>query len=397
MFTIYSKTTGCEYCDRAKDLLDSRGLAYELRSFDTISDLKDAIQHVTPSAVKTFPVIFRDGVHVGGFTNLRDMLDEPVLSRDNERLAAFPVEHPIIYDLYKRHVASFWTSDEISLTDDLTGFESLTPDERRFVLYVLAFFSQADGIVLKNIDMNFSNDVTLFESKLFYAIQAFMEAEHAITYSQLIDSLVTDTTERMQLLDAIAHIPAVRDKAEWASRWLDRDRSFAERLVAFACVEAILFSGSFCAIFWLKTRTSMPGLSLSNQFIARDEKLHVDHAIALFHQLKHKPGRTVVAAIVTEAVENEIRFISDAIPNGLVGMNRDLMSTYIEFVADQLMVDLGFAPLYGSRCPFSFMQTLGLEGKTNFFESRASEYARAGVAHVATGPDASGTSDDDDF
>ena len=179
MFTVYSKTSGCEYCDRAKDLLDARGLAYETRSFDTIADLKDAIQHVTPTAIKTFPVIFRDGVHVGGYINLRDMLDEPVLSHDTERLAAFPIEHPVIYELYKRHVASFWTSDEISLTDDITGFESLTSDERRFVLHVLAFFSQADGIVLKNIDMNFSNDVTLFESKLFYAIQSFMEAEHA--------------------------------------------------------------------------------------------------------------------------------------------------------------------------------------------------------------------------
>lgn len=397
MFTVYSKTSGCEYCDRAKDLLDARGLAYETRSFDTIADLKDAIQHVTPTAIKTFPVIFRDGVHVGGYINLRDMLDEPVLSHDTERLAAFPIEHPVIYELYKRHVASFWTSDEISLTDDITGFESLTSDERRFVLHVLAFFSQADGIVLKNIDMNFSNDVTLFESKLFYAIQSFMEAEHAITYSQLIDSLVTDSTERVQLLDAITHIPAVRDKAEWASRWLDRSRSFAERLVAFACVEGILFSGSFCAIFWLKTRVSMPGLSLSNQFIARDEKMHVDHAIALFHQLKHKPGRGVVTSIVTEAVENEIKFISDAIPNGLVGMNSELMTTYIKFVADQLMIDLGFAPIYDCRCPFSFMQTLGLEGKTNFFESRASEYARAGISHVATDPDASGTSDEDDF
>ena len=397
MFTVYSKTSGCEYCDRAKDLLDARGLAYETRSFDTIADLKDAIQHVTPTAIKTFPVIFRDGVHVGGYINLRDMLDEPVLSHDTERLAAFPIEHPVIYELYKRHVASFWTSDEISLTDDITGFESLTSDERRFVLHVLAFFSQADGIVLKNIDMNFSNDVTLFESKLFYAIQSFMEAEHAITYSQLIDSLVTDSTERMQLLDAIAHIPAVRDKAEWASRWLDRSRSFAERLVAFACVEGILFSGSFCAIFWLKTRVSMPGLSLSNQFIARDEKMHVDHAIALFHQLKHKPGRGMVTSIVTEAVENEIKFISDAIPNGLVGMNSELMTTYIKFVADQLMTDLGFAPIYDCRCPFSFMQTLGLEGKTNFFESRASEYARAGISHVATDPDSSRTSDEDDF
>jgi len=395
MFTLYSKTSGCEYCDRAKDLLDARGLAYETRSFDTILELKDAIQHVTPTAIKTFPVIFRDGVHVGGYVNLRDLLDEPVLSRDNERLAAFPIEHPVIYELYKRHVASFWTSDEISLTDDITGFESLTSDERRFVLHVLAFFSQADGIVLKNIDMNFSNDVTLFESKMFYAIQSFMESEHAITYSQLIDSLVTDSTERMQLLDAIAHIPAVRDKAEWASRWLDRSRSFAERLVAFACVEGILFSGSFCAIFWLKTRVSMPGTSLSNQFIARDEKMHVDHAIALFHQLKHKPGRGVVASIVTEAVENEIKFISDAIPSGLIGMNSELMTTYIKFVADQLMTDLGFAPIYDCRCPFSFMQTLGLEGKTNFFESRASEYARAGVMYVAA--DASGTSDEDDF
>jgi ribonucleotide reductase beta subunit family protein with ferritin-like domain len=395
MYSIYAKTSGCIFCDRAKQLLDDLDLPYTVKTFETLDNLREELDGIVPKdRIVSFPLIFSDGTLIGGFTNLRDTLTEPILRHDAERFAAFPVKYPDLYALYKKHVASFWTSDEISLADDAAGFEKLTDDERRFLLHVLAFFSQADGIVLKNINMNFQNEVKLFESKLFYSIQGFMEAEHSITYAQLIDGLVTSDVERDRLLNAIEHVPGVKAKATWAQKWLDPTRSFAERLVAFACVEGILFSGSFCAIFWLKTRTNMPGLSLSNQFIARDEKLHVDHAVALFKLLRNKPSRATVQSIVKEAVENEILFISDALPARLVGMNKESMQAYIEFVADSLLADLGYDALYGSQNPFSFMQTLGLEGKTNFFESRASEYARAGVlADESNGE----TSEDDDF
>lgn len=395
MYVVYAKKSGCVYCDRAKQLLDDLNIPYKVNVFDTLDDVRAQLGDVVPAyRIRSFPLIFSDGKFIGGFTNLRDSLMEPILRPDAERFSAFPIQHPEIYGLYKKHVASFWTSDEISLADDAVGFDKLTDDERKFLLHVLAFFAQADGIVLKNINMNFQNEVTLFESKLFYAIQGFMEAEHSITYAQLIDALVTNDVERNKLLNAIEHVPGVQAKAVWAQKWLDPSRSFAERLVAFACVEGILFSGSFCSIFWLKTRTNMPGLSLSNQFIARDEKLHVDHAVGLFHLLESKPSRATVHAIVEQAVENEITFISDALPTRLVGMNSDSMRTYIEFVADSLLTDLGYDTLYGSQNPFSFMQTLGLEGKTNFFESRSSEYARVGV--LAEGSNAE-TSDEDDF
>ncbi len=396
MYTIIAKRSGCIYCDRSKQLLDDLDLPYTVDAFDTLDDVRREIGPFVPrERIVSFPLIFCDGEFVGGYINLRDRLTEPILNKDAERFAAFPVQYPDIYTLYKKHVASFWTSDEISLADDTSGFEHLTDDERRFLLHVLAFFAQADGIVLKNINMNFQNEVVLFESRLFYSIQGFMEAEHAITYAQLIDALVASDTERHKLLNAIEHVPGVRAKANWAERWLDPSRAFGERLVAFACVEGILFSGSFCAIFWLKTRVNMPGLSLSNQFISRDEKMHVDHAVALFKLLENKPSRATVHAIVREAVENEVTFITDALPSRLVGMNQQSMTTYIEFVADSLLVDLGYDAIYDAQNPFSFMQSLSLEGKTNFFEARASEYARVGVLASDDAPD--GSSEEDDF
>ena len=400
MFTIIAKTSGCDWCDRAKELLDDMEYTYTVKSYESLDDVRRDLGDVIPSdRIRSFPIVFQDGVLIGGYTNLRDRLTERILMPDAERFAAFPIQYPAIYNLYKKHVASFWTSDEISLADDAAGFEQLTENERRFLLHVLAFFSQADGIVLKNINMNFQNEVTLFESTLFYSIQSFMEAEHSITYAQLIDALVQDTKERTRLLNAIEYVPGVRAKAKWAEKWLDPGRSFAERLVAFACVEGILFSGSFCSIYWLKTRVSMPGLSLSNQFISRDEKMHVDHAVALFKMLTNKPALSTVHKIVKEAVDNEVTFITDALPTRLVGMNSDSMTTYIQFVADSLLTDLGYDTIYDVMCPFSFMQNLGLEGKTNFFESRASEYARAGVmAHDETPRNETDTSsDEDDF
>jgi ribonucleoside-diphosphate reductase beta chain len=401
MYTIFSKTSGCVYCDKSKELLETYGHAYKTIEFDSIADVKrHVIPFMNPEDVKTFPLIFRDGKYIGGYESLRDALTEPILSEDSRRYSVFPIRDLEIFNLYKRHVASFWTSDEISMSDDVSVFETkLNDDERNFILHILAFFSQADGIVLQNLLDNFFSEVKLIESSMFYSIQSFMESEHAVVYSQLIDSLVRCPDEKDRLFNAIRHVDAVGKKAEWAKKWLDSSNRFATRLLAFACVEGILFSGSFCAIYWLKTRVNMPGLSLSNQFIARDEKLHVDHAVALYKRLVNKLPEKEVHAIVSEAVENEKEFILDALPNRLVGMSSESMSRYIEYVADCLLEDLGYQVMYKSENPFQFMNTMGFSAKSNFFETRPSEYARAGVV-VPDGSDgrhgATGSSDDDD-
>jgi ribonucleotide reductase beta subunit family protein with ferritin-like domain len=309
-----------------------------------------------------------------------------------------------IYALYKQQVGCFWTSEEITLRDDVESFEKdLNDDERHFLSHVLGFFSQADGIVLQNLLENFMNEVQLAESKMFYSMQAFIESEHSIVYSMLIDSLIKDPFERAKLFDAIKNIQAIKEKASWALKWLDTTNTFATRLVAYACVEGILFSGSFCAIFWMKQRCNMPGLSLSNQFISRDEKLHTEHAIALYKKLLYPLPEGDVHAIIREAVEGEKSFILDALPCSLVGMNSASMGQYIEFVADRLAIDLGYSKIYGRDNPFPWMENLGLEGKTNFFEGRPSDYQRAPGVSLPLGGGTEyqslqdGASDDDDF
>lgn len=383
MFLILAKA-GCRYCDDAKTLLHDRGIPYDTITCDTLEDARTHLGVLAPTALSTFPVVVDMETReiVGGFTQLRDRLDEPILRRTLSRFSAFPVEYPAIYELYKRAVASFWTADEILLTQDADDFQRLSPDEQHFLKHVLAFFASSDGIVNENLLTNFSNEVQIAEARQFYAYQAFNEAEHNRTYGLLIDALIRDIDERDRLFNAIIHVPAVRKKAEWALKWLDPlRRSFAERLVAFLCVEGILFSGSFCAIFWLKKHHPgmLPGLSLSNQFISRDEALHCEHAAALYRTLQHPLAAETIEAIVREAVDNEKNFITDAVPCALVGMNPALMSQYIEFVADSLLADIGYGAIYGAKNPFPWMEQIGLEGKTNFFENRVSEYARAGI------------------
>lgn len=407
-YFIYTKTSGCIYCDKAKELLDAHDLTYSETSFDSLKYLRDRVcPMISPDVVTSFPLILRGDTRgvVGGYTHLRDIIEEPVLNGSLMRYAAFPVKEFDIFKLYKQSVACFWTSEEISMRDDVSVYENqLTDQERHFVSHILAFFSQADAIVLQNLMENFQNEVKLAESNMFYSMQGFMESEHSIVYSMLIDSLIRDPVERTKLFDAITHIPAVRAKANWALKWFSKTNRFATRLVAFACVEGILFSGSFCAIYWLKQRATMPGLSLSNQFISRDEKLHTEHAVALYQRLIHPLSEEDVHTIVKEAVENEKAFIIDALPCSLIGMNSVSMSEYIEFVADSLCMDLGYRPIYGSQNPFPFMEHLGLDGKTNFFESRTGDYARAGVTigggdidHQSLSDDMDTLSNDDDF
>lgn len=301
---------------------------------------------------------------------------DPILEPSLARFTTFPIRYPDLWALYKKAVASFWTVEEIDLGADLRDWEKLTSDEQHFIKTVLAFFASSDGIVFENIDLNFTRDVQIPEARSFYAYQGFNESIHGETYSLMIDKLVRDPVEKAALFRAIENVPAVKQKAEWAIKWMSRGSSFQQRLVAFACVEGIFFSGSFCSIFWLKKRGLMPGLAFSNELISRDEGLHQEFAVALYSNLKDKLSTLQITEIVRDAVRVEKMFVLDALPCRLIGMDSGQMSQYIEFVADRLLTQLGCPPTFGSSCPFDWMETISLEGKTNFFEKRVGDYSK---------------------
>jgi ribonucleoside-diphosphate reductase beta chain len=303
---------------------------------------------------------------------------EVLLEENKERFVLLPIKYPKIWDMYKKHEQGFWTAEEIDLYADLKDWERLNDGERHFIKHVLAFFAASDGIVNENLAVNFMSEVQLPEARCFYGFQIMMENIHSEMYSLLIDTYIKDPEEKRFLFNAIETVPCVKKKAEWALRWI-KNGTFAERLVAFAAVEGIFFSGSFCSIFWLKKRGLMPGLSTSNEFIARDEGLHCDFACLLYGMLENKLTREQVTQIISDAVKCEHEFVTDALPVSLIGMNAKLMCQYIEFVADRLLVALGYPKIYNAANPFDFMEMISLEGKTNFFEKRVSEYKKAGV------------------
>jgi ribonucleoside-diphosphate reductase beta chain len=305
---------------------------------------------------------------------------EPILQENKNRFVLFPIQHDDIWSFYKKAEASFWTAEEIDLSPDIIDWENkLNDDERHFVKHVLAFFAASDGIVNENLAENFLSEVQYTEAKFFYGFQIAIENIHSETYSLLIDTYIKDSSEKNHLFNAIDTLDCVRRKADWALRWIEKG-SFAERLVAFAAVEGIFFSGSFCSIFWLKKRGLMPGLSFSNELISRDEGLHCDFACLLYTQhLIQKLPKEQVKQIITDAVEIEKEFILEALPVKLIGMNSDLMSQYIEFVADRLLLELGNEKVYNVTNPFDFMEMISIQGKTNFFEKRVGEYQKAGV------------------
>jgi len=307
------------------------------------------------------------------------MLPEPILQENKDRFVLFPIKHPEIWEMYKKAEASFWTAEEIDLSVDIQDWEHrLNKDEKHFIKHVLAFFAASDGIVNENLAVNFMNEVQYPEARCFYGFQIMIENVHSEAYSLLIDTYIKDPTEKDYLFHAIDTVPCVKEKAEWALRWISKG-SFAERLVAFAAVEGIFFSGSFCSIFWLKKRGLMPGLSFANELISRDEGLHCDFACLLYSQLKYKLPIETVSHIIESAVSIEKEFVRDAIPVKLIGMNADLMCQYIEFVADRLLVALGAKKRYKVANPFDFMELISIPGKTNFFERRVSEYQKSGV------------------
>ena len=305
---------------------------------------------------------------------------EPILQENTNRFVLFPIQHNDIWSFYKKAEASFWTAEEIDLSSDLIDWDSkLNDDERHFIKHVLAFFAASDGIVNENLAQNFLSEVQYTEAKFFYGFQLAAENIHSETYSLLIDTYIKGTAEKTHLFNAIETLDCVKKKADWALRWIDKG-SFAERLVAFAAVEGIFFSGSFCSIFWLKKRGLMPGLSFSNELISRDEGLHCDFACLLYTKhLVEKLPKEKVMEIIIDAVAIEKEFVTDSLPVKLIGMNSDLMGQYIEFVADRLLVELGNQRVFNTVNPFDFMEMISLQGKANFFEKRVGEYQKAGV------------------
>ena len=307
-------------------------------------------------------------------------LPEPILKENPDRFVIFPIQHQELWEEYKKQQACIWTAEEIDLSADLDDWRNvLNEDEKYFVKNVLAFFAASDGIVNENLAENFVKEVQYTEAKFFYGFQIMMENVHSETYSLLIDTYITDPAEKHKLFHAIDNILAVQKKAEWALKWIGSPH-FQERLIAFAAVEGIFFSGSFCSIFWLKKRGLMPGLSFSNELISRDEGMHTDFAVLLHNNyITNKVSEERIKEIITGALEIEKEFITESLPVRLIGMNQDLMKQYLEFVADRLLVDLGCSKVYGVENPFDFMQNISLQGKTNFFEKRVGEYQKAGV------------------
>ncbi|MFZ0599128.1 MAG: ribonucleotide-diphosphate reductase subunit beta, partial [Flavobacterium sp.] len=321
---------------------------------------------------------------------------EPILQENKNRFVIFPIKHHDIWEWYKKMEASFWTAEEIDLHQDLTDWNNkLSDDERYFIKHILAFFAASDGIVNENLAENFVNEVQYAEAKFFYGFQIMMENIHSETYSLLIDTYVKDEAEKAELFNALEVFPAIKKKADWALKWIDSD-SFAERLIAFAAVEGIFFSGAFCSIYWLKKRGLMPGLTFSNELISRDEGVHCDFAVHLHnHHLINKVPKERIKEIIVNALDIEREFVTESLPVSLIGMNAVLMTQYLEFVADRLLVELGCERVYGSANPFDFMDMISLQGKTNFFEKRVAEYQKSGVMN--TDSDAQKISFDADF
>ena len=375
---IYSKE-GCAYCDRAVALCETEGIPHEKLNIS-----KDELEKLCGGKFEAYPQIFIDDKRLGTYFDFEDFLEneyEPLLTPSENRYTVFPLKYENLWSLYKKAQMSNWTAEEIDFSKDMEDWKGLSENEQRFIKYVLAFFAGSDGIVFQNINNNFADEVHCSEALSFYAYQCHNEMVHGETYSKLIDKYITDGKEKMSLFNAINTIPCIKKKADWALKWFDKTaRSFAERLFAFACVEGIFFSGSFCAIYWLKKRGLMPGLTFSNELISRDEGLHQEFAVEIFKMLRHKPPGHVLHAIVREAVAIEKEFIIDALPCSLIGMNAQKMSEYIEYVSDRLLKQVGQQPIFNSKNPFEFMELISLEGKTNFFEKRVGDYGKVDVA-----------------
>ena len=307
------------------------------------------------------------------------MSDEPLLKKSSRKYVLFPIQYPKVWNLYKKQEQAFWTAEEIDFSADIQDFNNLNESEKEFIENILAFFAGSDGIIFENINCNFAKEIEIPEVRMCYGFQATMESIHSECYSLMIETYIKNPKRKDQLLNAIEKLPAVQEKARWAEKWLDSGIPFSKRLIAFAIVEGIFFAGSFCAIFWLKNikGVMIKALCKSNELIARDESLHVDFAVLLYSYIENKLDTSEIHELFQEAIEIEIRFITESLKCNLLGMNKDKMTEYIQFTSDRLLNQLGYPKLYSVSCPFSFMDTISLDGKTNFFEQRVTEYNRA--------------------
>jgi ribonucleotide reductase beta subunit family protein with ferritin-like domain len=362
---------GCSYCEKSANFLDNLNLKYIKTNVD-----KKTLQSRVPGA-SVYPQIVINDIPIGGYFELEEYFEkDPLLAENPNRFTIFPIRHHNLWEMYKKAQASNWTAEEIDFSSDMDDWNSLNENEQHFIKHILAFFASSDGIVFENISINFSKEIQLPEARSFYAYQEHNEMVHGETYSLLIEKYVKDHTEKDNIFRAIETISCVAKKADWALKWFDSKLPFSQRLFAFACVEGIFFSGSFCAIFWLKKRGLMPGLSFSNELISRDEGLHLEFAVELFSMLENKPSETIIHSIIQEAVHIEKEFIIDALPCKLIGMDSDKMSQYIEFVSDRLLKQVGYRTIWNTQNPFDFMENISLDGKTNFFEKRVGDYGK---------------------
>lgn len=364
---------GCGYCTHAENLCKELNLEYTKINVDA-----EELSTRCGKRTTVYPQIFMNGKHIGSFFDFQDEIEstEPMLLPTLSRFTVFPIEHDNLWTLYKQAQMSNWTAEEIDLSKDMDDWNTLSENEQHFIKTILAFFAGSDGIVFENLNNNFADEVQLTEARSFYAYQAHNEMVHGETYSKLIDKYIRTSSEKKKLFEAIQTIPCIEKKARWAMKWFDNSKPFAERLFAFACVEGIFFSGSFCAIFWLKKRGLLPGLCFSNELISRDEGLHLQFAVELFNMLKFKPKKETIEEIIKEAVEIEKEFIIDALPCSLIGMNSEKMSEYIEYVSDRLLKQIGQDKIWKTQNPFDFMENISLDGKTNFFEKRVGDYGK---------------------
>lgn len=376
MNTLFGKKT-CPNCKTVRDTLIVQGFEFEYIVVDNLykAQLETG---VNIDDVKVFPFMVKDGI-VLHYDDIVSHIVEPLLFPTDDRYTLFPIRYPDVYEILKKSRASFWNPEEIDFSKDYEDWDGMDEDTKTFLKYVLGFFASADGIVLDNLATRFTKEIKVPEALHCYAIQSAMEAIHSETYSLLIETYVKKPEDKMQLFNGVKEIQSIKEKSEWVTKWLHGDQKFSERLVAFACVEGIMFSGSFCAIFWLKKQGKMPGLSFANELISRDEGLHTEHAVCLFHHLRFKPSEKAVHAIVKGAVDQEKAFIIDSLKSRLIGMNDELMSRYIEYVSDRLLSQLGYSRLYNVSNPFDWMENISLNGKTNFFEKRVGEYSKSGV------------------
>lgn len=364
---------GCTYCEHAVTLCKEYDLEYKQTKVD-----KTELKERCGTQASTYPQIFMNDVLVGDFFEFQEFIEEaePMLLPTLSRFTVFPIKHENLWAMYKKAQMSNWTAEEIDFSKDMDDWDGLSDNEKHFIKYILAFFAGSDGIVFENINNNFADEIQLTEARSFYAYQCHNEMVHGETYSKLIDKYIKSSTEKNQLFEAIKTIPCIERKAKWAMKWFSKERPFAERLLAFACVEGIFFSGSFCAIFWLKKRGLLPGLCFSNELISRDEGMHQEFAVEVFNMLKNKPSASVIEEIIRDAVSIEKEFITDALPCSLIGMNSDKMIEYIEYVADRLAKQVGHDKIWNTKNPFDFMENISLDGKTNFFEKRVGDYGK---------------------